>query len=83
VVKARAAANATDFHVAKLCDCISVLLQDINTRKPFKSSIIKDQQVISLATRPLAITEVYRLCEPPPPLQKLNPYRFVFVTYAV
>jgi len=55
----------------------SVLLQDINTRKPFKSSVIKDQQVISLATRPLAVAETYHRCEPPPALQKLNPYRCV------
>ena len=55
----------------------SVLLQDINTRKPFRSSVIKDQQVVSLATRPLAIAETYHRCEPPPALQKLNPYRQV------
>jgi len=58
------------------CVFFSVLLQDINTRKPFKSSVIKDQQVISLATRPLAIAETYHCTEPPPALQKLNPYRY-------
>ena len=56
---------------------VIVLLQDINMRKPFKSSVIKDQQVISLATRPLAVAETYHRCEPPPALQKLNPYRSV------
>jgi len=55
----------------------SVLLQDINTRKPFRSSVVKDQQVVSLATRPLAIGDTYHYCEPPPALQKLNPYRYV------
>ena len=54
----------------------SVLLQDINMRKPFKSSVIKDQQVVTLATRPFAIKEIYLRCEPPPALQKLNPYRY-------
>jgi len=62
---------------AVLCFVCSVLLQDINTRKPFRSSVIKDQQVTSLATRPLAIAETYHQCEPPPALQKLNPYRSV------
>ncbi|KAK2154668.1 hypothetical protein LSH36_261g03049 [Paralvinella palmiformis] len=52
-----------------------VSLQDIHMRKPYKSSTKKDQQIITLATRPEAISEIYALCDAPPPLDKLNPYR--------
>ena len=53
-----------------------VSLQDINLRKPFKSSIIKEQQIITQATRPEALIAVYEQhCEPPPPLRILNAYR--------
>ena len=54
---------------------VSVSLQDINMRKPFKSSMIKDQQVITVQTRPRAMLEMYKQCDAPPPLTKLNPYR--------
>jgi hypothetical protein len=53
----------------------AVSLQDINLRKPFKSSVIKDQQIITLATRPAAIQEAYNKCDSPPALEKLNTYR--------
>ena len=55
---------------------VLVSLQDINMRKPFKSSVIKDQQIITLDTRPHAITESYNKCDRPPALAKLNPYRY-------
>ncbi len=54
----------------------SVSLQDIHMRKPFKSSVIKDQQIVTAASRPSAISEVYEQCDAPPPLDMLNPYRF-------
>lgn len=46
-------------------------------RKAFKSSIIFDQQVVSRDTMPTAMLETYRQCDIPPPLDKLNVYRFV------
>lgn len=52
-----------------------VSLQDINMRKPFRSSIIKDQQVIKVESRPHAISTIYQHCDEPPPLQKLNKFR--------
>jgi len=55
-----------------------VSLQDINMRKPFKSSVIKEQQVITKSTRPQSVMLMYQhYCEPAPALQILNPYRFV------
>ena len=56
----------------------AVLLQDINMRKPFKSSIIKEQQVICKSTRPQSVMLMYQhCCEPAPALHILNPFRFV------
>ncbi|KAG8227323.1 hypothetical protein J437_LFUL006764 [Ladona fulva] len=52
-----------------------VSLQDIHMRKAFKSSVVFDQQVVSRETMPTAMLETYRLCDKPPPLDKLNPYR--------
>jgi len=53
-----------------------VSLQDINMRKPFKSSIIKEQQVISKSTRPQSVVLMYQhCCEPAPALHILDPYR--------
>ncbi|KAK6629756.1 hypothetical protein RUM43_003574 [Polyplax serrata] len=52
-----------------------VSLQDIHMRKAFKSSVIFDQQVFSRETMPMAMMETYQLCDKPPPLDKLNPYR--------
>jgi len=55
---------------------ISVSLQDMHLRKAFKSSVIFDQQVVSRDTMPSAMLEQYLQCDKPPPLQKLNPYRY-------
>jgi len=56
----------------------SVSLQDINMRKPFKSSVIKEQQVITKSSRPQSVMLMYQhYCEPAPALHILNPYRCV------
>ncbi|XP_071115408.1 actin-binding protein WASF3-like [Haliotis cracherodii] len=52
-----------------------VSLTDIHTRKPFKSTIVKEQQVISRLTIPLALNDNYNQCESPPALDKLNEFR--------
>ncbi|XP_064473096.1 actin-binding protein WASF3-like isoform X2 [Ornithodoros turicata] len=52
-----------------------VSLQDIHMRKAFRSSIVYDQQVVSRASMPAGMLEMYQACDKPPPLDKLNPYR--------
>ncbi|GFY63093.1 wiskott-Aldrich syndrome protein family member 3 [Trichonephila inaurata madagascariensis] len=52
-----------------------VSLQDIHLRKAFKSAVVYDQQVVSRASMPAAMVEIYKRCGKPPPLDKLNPYR--------
>lgn len=52
-----------------------VSLHDIHLRKPFKSSSSYDQQVVARNTIPESLSEQYKLCDKPPPLNKLNPYR--------
>ncbi|XP_055939191.1 actin-binding protein WASF2-like [Argiope bruennichi] len=52
-----------------------VSLQDIHMRKAFKSSIVYEQQVVSRESMPAAMRETYFMCDKPPPLDKLNPYR--------
>ncbi|XP_074027623.1 wiskott-Aldrich syndrome protein family member 3 SCAR [Leptinotarsa decemlineata] len=52
-----------------------VSLQDIHTRKAFKSSVVFDQQIFSRGTMPTAMLETYNSCDKPPPLDKLNCYR--------
>lgn len=52
-----------------------VSLHDIHLRKPFKSSVVFDQQVVSRDTMSAAMLELYDACDAPPPLSKLNPYR--------
>lgn len=54
-----------------------VSLQEIHMRKAYKSAAIFDQQVVSRDTMPTAMLETYDQCDKPPPLYKLNPYRFV------
>src|SRR6218665_796095 len=56
---------------------ILVSLHDINMRKPFKSSVMKENQIIGVNTRPHAISEVYHWVEPAPALRILNSYRSV------
>jgi len=68
-------------------NCTNVLflvsLQDINMRKPFKSSIIKEQQVVTKTTRPQSVMLMYQhYCEPAPALHILNPYRFVACVFS-
>ncbi|XP_068087383.1 actin-binding protein WASF1 [Hyperolius riggenbachi] len=50
-------------------------LQDITMRKAFRSSTIQDQQLFDRKTLPIPLHETYELCEHPPPLNILTPYR--------
>ncbi len=52
-----------------------VTLVDFQTKKQFKSSIKIDQQVVSRKTMPEAMKIMYNNADPPPELDKLNPYR--------
>lgn len=52
-----------------------VSLQDIHMRKAFKSYVVFEQQVVSRESMPAAMRETYYMCDKPPPLDKLNPYR--------
>lgn len=59
-----------------ICDGnISVSLEDLHLRKPFKSSCIIDQHTLDRQTLPSALAECYASCDPPPNLDALNPYR--------
>lgn len=58
----------------------SVSLQDINMRKAFKSSTTQDQQVVSRASIPNPVLEIYQCGDKPPPLNILTPYRSSFFT---
>jgi len=48
--------------------------ESLNT-KPFTSSLIFDQQVVSRNTLPPNMRKTFELCDMPPPLDKLNKYR--------
>ncbi|XP_064191053.1 actin-binding protein WASF1-like [Anguilla rostrata] len=50
-------------------------LQDITMRKAFHSSTKQHQQLFNRWTLPLALQETFDLCEEPPPLNILSPYR--------
>uniref|UniRef100_A0A0K0G0E5 Wiskott-Aldrich syndrome protein family member n=1 Tax=Strongyloides venezuelensis TaxID=75913 RepID=A0A0K0G0E5_STRVS len=50
-------------------------LQDIQYRKPFKSSNLIDQQTFDRQTLPTALQDLYNKCEPPPNLNDLNEFR--------
>uniref|UniRef100_A0A672KS03 Wiskott-Aldrich syndrome protein family member n=1 Tax=Sinocyclocheilus grahami TaxID=75366 RepID=A0A672KS03_SINGR len=50
-------------------------LQDITMRKAFRSSTIQDQQLFERQSLPVPMQETYELCEQPPPLNILTPYR--------
>ncbi|VDP24307.1 unnamed protein product [Soboliphyme baturini] len=53
-----------------------VSLKDLPLLKPFKSSMLIDQQSLSRHTMPSEMAEKYRTCDEPPELDKLNPYRY-------
>ncbi|XP_076844239.1 actin-binding protein WASF1 isoform X2 [Brachyhypopomus gauderio] len=50
-------------------------LQDITMRKAFRSSTIQDQQLFERQSLPVPLQESFELCEQPPPLNILSPYR--------
>ncbi|XP_051909180.1 actin-binding protein WASF1 isoform X2 [Hippocampus zosterae] len=50
-------------------------LQDITMRKAFRSSTIQDQQLFDRDSLPVPMQETYQICEQPPPLNILTPYR--------
>ncbi|XP_047674408.1 wiskott-Aldrich syndrome protein family member 1 isoform X2 [Tachysurus fulvidraco] len=50
-------------------------LQDITMRKAFRSSTIQDQQLFDRESLPVPMQETFNLCEQPPPLNILSPYR--------
>ncbi|KAK3522666.1 hypothetical protein QTP86_029134 [Hemibagrus guttatus] len=52
-----------------------VSLQDITMRKAFRSSTIQDQQLFDRESLPIPMQETFNLCEQPPPLNILTPYR--------
>jgi WAS family protein 1 len=52
-----------------------VCVDDVRTKKQFKSSVKIDQQVVSRKTMPDSIRILYNNADPPPALDKLNPYR--------
>lgn len=52
-------------------------------RKAFKSSMLVDQHTLDRATLPPALVEVYDKCDPPPNLDALNPYRYIFSIVSV
>lgn len=62
-----------------VCLCLSVSLQDITMRKAFRSSTIQDQQLFDRESLPIPMQETFDLCEQPPPLNILSPYRSVFL----
>ncbi|KAK1805485.1 hypothetical protein P4O66_019784 [Electrophorus voltai] len=50
-------------------------LQDITMRKAFRSSTVQDQQLFERQSLPIPLQESFDLCEQPPPLNILTPYR--------
>ncbi|MEE6527528.1 hypothetical protein FKM82_028944, partial [Ascaphus truei] len=52
-----------------------VSLQGINSRKEFRSSTTQDQQLFVRDSLPLPMCETYIVCDMPPPLNILSPYR--------
>ncbi|XP_074832519.1 actin-binding protein WASF2 isoform X2 [Carettochelys insculpta] len=52
-----------------------VSLQGINTRKAFKSSTTQDQKLFDRNSLPVPVLETYHICNAPPPLNILSPYR--------
>ena len=60
-----------------------VTLADFQTKKQFKSSIKIDQQVVCRRTMPDAMKIMYNNADPPPALDKLNPYRYLIKFFSV
>ncbi|XP_053124365.1 actin-binding protein WASF2 isoform X2 [Hemicordylus capensis] len=52
-----------------------VSLQGINTRKAFRSSTTQDQKLFDRDSLPVPVLETYSVCNTPPPLNILSPYR--------
>lgn len=50
-------------------------LNEANMRKAFKSSMLVDQHILDRSTLPVALAERYAMCDQPPNLDALNPYR--------
>ncbi|XP_021956734.1 wiskott-Aldrich syndrome protein family member 2 isoform X2 [Folsomia candida] len=50
-------------------------MQEALNTKPFQSSMSFDQQVVSRYSMPAAMLKTYKVCDQPPPLDKLNGYR--------
>ncbi|XP_062322963.1 actin-binding protein WASF1 isoform X2 [Osmerus eperlanus] len=50
-------------------------LQGITMRKAFRSSTTQDQQLFDRQTLPIPLQETFHICEQPPPLNILTPYR--------
>lgn len=48
-------------------------------RKAFRSSTTQDQQLFDRKTLPIPLQETYDICEQPPPLNILTPYRLVII----
>ena len=71
--------NRGDLKKTLITCLISVSLQDIQLRKAFRSSQAFDQQVVSRESMPKAMLEAYMACDQPPPLSKLNPYRYTIL----
>lgn len=46
-----------------------------NQQETFSSDMTCDQQVLSKQKMPTSIAELYQMCDKPPPLNKLDPYR--------
>lgn len=61
--------------VLEIYRTVSVSLEDLHMRKPFKSSCLIDQHTLDRQTLPSALAECYAACDPPPNLDALNPYR--------
>lgn len=52
-----------------------VTLEDCHNRKQFRNSVKIDQKVVSRKTMPEAMKLMYDNADPPPALDRLNPYR--------
>ncbi|GLD73672.1 wiskott-Aldrich syndrome protein family member 1 isoform X1 [Lates japonicus] len=69
----RLSISATQLDPKREVECLS--LQDITMRKAFRSSTIQDQQLFDRTSLPIPLQETFQICEQPPPLNILTPYR--------